>query len=54
MSLAVLVGTALAYPINVWLVQVQLKHGMSTIRDVSPPGPDQEPATKRGAIVAKS
>jgi hypothetical protein len=54
MSLAVLVGTAMAYPINVWVVQSQLKHGMSTVRDASPAGPEQEPATERGAVVAKS
>ena len=32
MSLATLVGFAVAYPINLWLVGVQLKHGMGTVR----------------------
>lgn len=54
MSFTVPVGMALAYPINVWLVQSQLKHGMSTVRDASPAGPEQDPATERGAVVAKS
>jgi hypothetical protein len=32
MSLASLVGLALAYPVNWWLVAVGLKHGMGTVR----------------------
>lgn len=32
MSVAVLVGLVVAYPVNVWLVQVGLKHGMGTVR----------------------
>lgn len=32
MSLATLVGAALAYPINWWLVKNGLKHGMGTAR----------------------
>lgn len=32
MSLASLAGLALAYPVNVWLVAVRLKHGMGTER----------------------
>jgi hypothetical protein len=32
MSLAVMVGGAVAYPLNVWLVRVGLKHGMATDR----------------------
>lgn len=32
MSLAVLVGGVLAYPINYWLVKYKLKHGMMTVR----------------------
>lgn len=32
MSLASLVGLALAYPLNVWLVAAGLKHGMGTVR----------------------
>lgn len=31
MSLATLAGLALAYPVNVWLVAVGLKHGMGTV-----------------------
>jgi uncharacterized protein DUF4396 len=32
MSLATLVGAVIAYPVNVWLVAVGLKHGMGTVR----------------------
>ena len=32
MSLGVIVGFALAYPVNVWLVTRQLKHGLMTVR----------------------
>lgn len=32
MSLAILVGGVVAYPVNVWLVQKGLKHGMGTVR----------------------
>jgi Domain of unknown function (DUF4396) len=32
MSLATLVGAAIGYPVNVWLVAVGLKHGMGTVR----------------------
>jgi hypothetical protein len=32
MSLATIVGAALAYPINVWMVDRGLKHGMGTVR----------------------
>jgi hypothetical protein len=32
MSLATLVGFVVAYPINLWLVGVRLKHGMGTVR----------------------
>ncbi len=32
MSLATLVGTVIAYPVNFWLVQAGLKHGMGTER----------------------
>jgi hypothetical protein len=32
MSLATLVGFAVAYPVNIWLVGVRLKHGMGTVR----------------------
>jgi Domain of unknown function (DUF4396) len=32
LSLAVLTGMIVAYPVNVWLVAKQLKHGMGTVR----------------------
>jgi hypothetical protein len=32
MSLAVIVGGVIAYPVNVWLVAKGLKHGMGTVR----------------------
>ncbi len=32
LSLAVLVGLVVAYPVNVWLVAKHLKHGMGTVR----------------------
>jgi Domain of unknown function (DUF4396) len=32
LSLAVFVGLSLAYPVNVWLVKKNLKHGMGTVR----------------------
>jgi len=32
MSAAVMVGLATCYPINVWLVRANLKHGMGTVR----------------------
>lgn len=32
MSLATLVGLAIAFPVNMWLVAVGLKHGMGTVR----------------------
>ncbi|MDQ6831289.1 MAG: DUF4396 domain-containing protein, partial [Gemmatimonadota bacterium] len=33
MSLGITVGFALAYPVNVWLVTRQMKHGLMTVRD---------------------
>ncbi|HEX6475968.1 MAG TPA: DUF4396 domain-containing protein [Acidimicrobiales bacterium] len=32
LSVAVFVGLVVAYPVNVWLVQAGLKHGMGTVR----------------------
>lgn len=32
MQLATIVGFAVAYPVNLWLVGVRLKHGMCTVR----------------------
>jgi hypothetical protein len=40
MSLATLVGFAIAYPINLWLVGVRLKHGMGTVRALGHGGHD--------------
>ena len=37
MSLGVIVGFALAYPANVWMVARKLKHGLMTVRDEQPP-----------------
>jgi hypothetical protein len=48
MSLATLVGFAVAYPINLWLVGVRLKHGMGTVRALGHGGHDvaaEQPAT---------
>ena len=39
MSLTVMAGTAVAYPLNVWLVRIGSKHGMGTERPAGgPPG----------------
>jgi hypothetical protein len=45
MSMALLVGFVLAYPINWWLVRYQLKHGMITVRPAagSVAGPEMAP-----------
>ena len=40
MSVATLVGFAVAYPINLWLVGVRLKHGMGTVRALGHGGHD--------------
>ena len=40
MSLATLVGFAVAYPVNLWLVGVKLKHGMGTVRALGQGGHD--------------
>lgn len=40
MSLATLVGFVVAYPINLWLVGVRLKHGMGTVRALGHGGHD--------------
>ena len=37
MALATIVGSFLAYPINVWLVKTGLKHGMSTVKKETAP-----------------
>ena len=40
MSIGITVGFALAYPVNVWLVARQLKHGLMTVRSGDRPGSD--------------
>lgn len=40
MSFATLVGFAVAYPVNLWLVGVRLKHGMGTVRALGHGGHD--------------
>lgn len=47
MSIAIMVGGAVAYPINVWLVAKRMKHGMGTVRALGQggaPAPDDDPA----------
>lgn len=52
-SLATMVGGALAYPVNWWLVAAGLKHGMGTDRALGPGGHamdmDREQASRRRA-----
>src|SRR5713226_7730989 len=43
MSMALLVGFVLAYPINWWLVAYQLKHGMMTVRPATDAGHEFAP-----------
>ncbi len=47
LSLAVLTGLIVAYPVNVWLVAKQLKHGMGTVRALGEGGEPlaHQPAT---------
>ena len=47
MSLATLVGAAIAYPVNVWLVAVGLKHGMGSVRVLGAGGHSLETEAKR-------
>ena len=47
MSLATLVGTAIAYPVNVWLVAVGLKHGMGSVRVLGAGGHNLEAEAMR-------
>jgi Domain of unknown function (DUF4396) len=49
LSLAVLVGLVVAYPVNVWLVSKHLKHGMGTVRALGEGGePLPVPAAAAG------
>lgn len=43
MSMALLAGFIVAYPLNWWLVAKGLKHGMSTVRDTVPPHEAHDP-----------
>ena len=52
MSLATLVGAAVAYPVNVWLVAVRLKHGMGTVRALGEGGHPLAVEARRDPAVA--
>ncbi len=47
MSLATLVGAIVAYPVNVWLVAVGLKHGMGSVRALGRGGHSMEAEAAR-------
>ena len=47
MSLATLVGAIIAYPVNVWLVAVGLKHGMGSVRALGRGGHSMEAEAAR-------
>jgi hypothetical protein len=47
MSLATLVGGVIAYPVNVWLVAVGLKHGMGSVRALGAGGHSLEAEATR-------
>jgi len=47
MSLATLVGAIIAYPVNVWLVAVGLKHGMGSVRALGAGGHSMEAEAAR-------
>ncbi len=52
MSLALMTGAAIAYPMNWWLVAHHLKHGMMTVRPKGAPG--AVPMDKKMAMAAAS
>lgn len=52
MSLATLAGFAAAYPVNIWLVAVGLKHGMGTVRVLARGGHTLDAERERIATVA--
>ena len=54
MSVAVLVGLVVAYPVNVWLVQVGLKHGMGTVRALGHGGHGVESDRRKYAMTGTS
>jgi Domain of unknown function (DUF4396) len=47
MSLATLIGAIIAYPVNVWLVAVGLKHGMGSVRALGHGGHEMEAEAAR-------
>jgi len=47
MSLATLAGAVIAYPVNVWLVAVGLKHGMGSVRALGHGGHEMEAEATR-------
>lgn len=49
MSLALIVGAVIAYPVNWWLVQTGLKHGMGTDRALGRGGHDRKTEQKLAA-----
>jgi hypothetical protein len=44
MSIGVVVGFVIAYPVNVWMVGRSLKHGLMTVRPGTPAGDHHAPA----------
>jgi hypothetical protein len=52
MSLATLVGAVIAYPVNVWLVAVGLKHGMGSVRALGAGGHSMEAEATRIRMVS--
>jgi hypothetical protein len=54
MSVAILIGATVAYPVNVWLVARRLKHGMGTVYVLGPGGhrPEQERAGHQASETA--
>ena len=52
MSAATLVGFVTAYPVNVWLVAKNLKHGMGTVRALGEGGHSLEAEERRDPVVA--
>jgi hypothetical protein len=55
LSLAVFAGLVVAYPVNVWLVANNLKHGMGTVRALGKGGePFREPAHGPGGASHES
>lgn len=52
MSGATLLGAALAYPVNVWLVARRLKHGMGTVRALGKGGHGRDVELRHDAALA--